>query len=332
VEYRRVKTSRTIDLIQAEEGYPVEVTAAVVGSFQMVRNYTGTVVGGMETEVVSAIGEYISKVLVHEGQAVTRDQVICELSHDNPSAGYMRARLNLDNAERELNRIQALYEQGAVPKQALDSAVLMRDMAGEALNSAEKLLYIRAPIAGIVTELTAEVGKMALPGESLARIVSKENVRVKVDVPARDRALIKNGQHVKLTNDDVQAQGTVKRIALSADPEGRNFTAWIELNGKPDGYGFSPGLIVDAAISVINTDSALVVPTDALDRVGSKWRIFIVKGSRARIHEVEIGGRSADEAWIRSGIEPGDQIVVSGANLLYDGAPVRIISRGVMSP
>jgi len=77
IERRSFEATRTIALIQAEEGYPVEIENAVVGNFSMSRKYTGTVIGGSEAVVVSPLPEYINSVLVKEGQYIDKDAVIC---------------------------------------------------------------------------------------------------------------------------------------------------------------------------------------------------------------------------------------------------------------
>ncbi len=327
VERRRADTTRTIAQIQAEEGYPVEVGDVTIGPFRMARSYTGTIVGGKQSVVISSLSEHVSRVLVAEGQYVDKDQVICELSSDNPSASHARAQLALNNAEKEFKRVQKLFEEGAVSQQVLDGVKLQRDLAREALEVSEQLLNLRSPISGVVTELEAEAGKLVMPGEPLAKVVSTEKARVEIQVPARDRKLIKPGALCTVTMDGVSTSGKVQRISLSADPQSRSFTAWITLDDRTRSHIFSPGLLVDVSIRTLDMKDALLVSPDALFREGERWSVYTVDEDTARLHDVDLGGISADIAWIRSGLKPGEKVVVSGSNLLFDGAPVRISSR-----
>lgn len=326
-ERRKVEATLTIAQIQAEKGYPIEVGKSSTGHFRMVNHYTGTVVGGKQSDVVSSLSEHISKVLVAEGQYVNKDQVICELSHDNPSASHAQAKLALENAEKELSRVQKLFDEGAVSEQILDGVILQRNFAVEALAASEQLLFIRAPFAGKITELNAEPGKLMTPGQPVAKVVSTENPRVKVQIPARDREKMKTGAICDLETDGISIKGKVRSISLSADPEVRTFTAWIDLTEKPKGFQFSPGLMVDVFVSVLEIEEAVLVSPDALIRKGEDWFIFAVEGERAILRDVMLGGQTRDAAWIKSGLDADVTVVVSGANLLFDGAPVRIISR-----
>jgi len=327
VTLRKVEPTMTIRDIQAREGYPVEVAQAAVMPFQLSARYIGTVVGGEQASVVAEIGEYIKSVAVKEGQWVDKDQVICELADDNPTARYQTAKLALANAELELTRMHKLHEQGAVSKQQLDMVTLQRDVARENLKTGEKLLSLCAPIAGRVTELTAEVGYFAAPGLPLAKIVSNDRLRGDVKIPSGDRKLINSGASATIQADGNSVAGKVSRVALSADPKERTFTAWVDFNEPTQDFAFSPGLLVDVSINVRDVPDAVVVHPDALIRAGEHWRVYVVDGKHAKLRDVEVGGRKSDAAWISSGLNQGETVVVSGANLLFDGAPVRIITR-----
>jgi len=327
IERRSVEATRTIALIQAEEGYPVEVEQAVIGNFSMSRKYTGTVIGGKEAVVISSLPEYVNSVSVKEGQYVEKDAVICELSRDNPNAGYAQAKLAHNTIEKEFGRMQKLFDEGAVSEQMLDGFKLQFDLATENLSTIEKLLYVRAPISGRVTELLAEPGLYAAPGFPLARIISTGKARVMVKIPASDRELIKPGAACMISTDGSSIKGKVDRISYSADAEGRSFSGWINFTEKTAEYQFSPGLLVDVTINVLNVKDAVLISPNALIREGEQWSAYTVVDDKAILNAIEIGGQSSDAVWVRSGIDSGAEVIVSGANLLNNGSQVRIISR-----
>ena len=164
-------------------------------------------------------------------------------------------------------------------------------------------------------------------GMPVAKIVSNEKARVQVQIPAQDRELIKSGAACEISTDGATISGKVKRISTSADPEDRSFTTWINLSEKTKSYNFSPGLMVDVSINILDLKEAVIVTPDALIREGEKWFIYSVNGNQVMLHNVEIGGQTADAIMIKSGIDPGTIVVTRGANLLYDGAQIRIVTR-----
>lgn len=327
IDQRKVAAIETIAMIQAKEGYPVETVVATQDKFNMTRRYTGTVVGAEETAVISMIGEYIDEVLVRQGDVVKQDQPLFRLSKNNPTARYHSAKLALDNAEIELKRIQTLFDQGAVSKQAVDGMTLQRDLARDGLRISESLLEIRAPLDGVIGELTGEVGQFASPGFPLAKIVSVAKPRVRIHIPAGDRELVKVGTVCNLRTNGTVIKGRIERIALSAEQKDRSFQAWITLDGNPNSKAFSPGLLIDVEVNVLSVDQAVLVPPSALIRTGDHWKLFTIEGGKAVVKAIEVGGKNGSFAYIRAGISAGEEVVVSGANLLFDKAPVRIINR-----
>ncbi|MBM3326607.1 MAG: efflux RND transporter periplasmic adaptor subunit [Calditrichaeota bacterium] len=328
LERHQAAADPTILEIQAAEGYPVEVESAAIKPFRLSRLYTGTLTGREEADIVPMVGEYIARVLVREGQRVTAGQIICELSKDNPSAGYRQAELALENAGRELQRIQTLFDKGAVARQMLDGITLQRDIAKRNFELSQRLLTLTTPIAGTVANLTAEAGKFAAPGMPLAKVIAADRLRATFEVPAVDRNEIVIGANCRITAAGATASGKVERIALSADQEGRAFTAWIKIDDAPDNLAFSPGLMADIEVFVFDVPQALVVAPEAILRRGDDYHLFIVDNGKAKLLPVEIGARASDAVWIRSGLEPGAQVVIAGADLLSDGAPIRISKRG----
>ena len=326
-QQRQTADIETIQQIQYKEGYPVEVIQTKIEPFRLIRRYTGSVVGGAEASVMAVIGEYIDTINVSEGMRVSAGDIIIRLSRDNPSARYQAVVLALQNVNREVERLQALFDQGAISRQMLDNVILQRDLSRDALETAENLLDVRAPIDGIVTELNAEVGQYATPGRPLARIISTGRPRVKINVPAGDREWIKRGLKCEVSATGVRSEGHIQRIALSADMEGRNFIAWIVLDERTDNPLFSPGLLVDVSVRVVNLAEAVTISTDALLRSGDNWNVYVISEGHANLRKVDFGGRNAQSAWIRSGLDAGVSVVISGANLLYEGALVRVISR-----
>lgn len=55
--------------------------------------------------------------------------------------------------------------------------------------------------------------------------------------------------------------------------------------------------------------------------------VFVVEGGRARLHKVQLGARNGGSAWVRSGLTPGQQVVVYPPAAVRDG--VRVSARKV---
>jgi HlyD family secretion protein len=169
-------------------------------------------------------------------------------------ASLARAQADLDGAQRDLARLDALLESGAVPRQARDDAATRRDIAeagvAEARASLKRLeagarpqeleagrtrvvaaesdvvrarqavtdAVIVAPRAGIISEKLVEAGEMVGPGTPLAVLIDLETAWLNVYVPGPDLGRIRIGQPARITTDDGQTRdGTVSFIAPEAE-------------------------------------------------------------------------------------------------------------------
>jgi multidrug efflux system membrane fusion protein len=79
-----------------------------------------------------------------------------------------------------------------------------------------------------------------------------------------------------------------------------------------------------------NRPSALVVPLSAIVQAkDGKYGVFTVTdssaGEIARLHTVEIGAVTGTEISVLNGVQAGDRIITTGANLLKDGQPVEVL-------
>jgi multidrug efflux system membrane fusion protein len=85
-----------------------------------------------------------------------------------------------------------------------------------------------------------------------------------------------------------------------------------------------PGASVDVAL-VLDVDKRVVVVPDAAIQVGQESKhVFVVEGSKAKLRNVEIARSNEKIAVVRSGLRPGERVVVEGQVRLRDGAAVSV--------
>jgi HlyD family secretion protein len=87
----------------------------------------------------------------------------------------------------------------------------------------------------------------------------------------------------------------------------------------PLGHGFR----VDVRVVVFEADNVVRVPTDALVRNGAGWAAFRIEHGRARFTPVNIGDGGEDFHLVRSGLAPGQRVILFPSDTLRDGDVVR---------
>ena len=92
--------------------------------------------------------------------------------------------------------------------------------------------------------------------------------------------------------------------------------------GLGDGYRVGVQLVVQRVDDALQVPVSAVVPWNEGDRHG--MAVFLVQSGRARVAQVELGGRNGDQAWVRGGIEAGSTVVVYPPPGVKDGGRVKV--------
>jgi RND family efflux transporter MFP subunit len=145
-------------------------------------------------------------------------------------------------------------------------------------------------------------------------------LRVTADVDEEDIPRVHAGQRVLMRADAFEGQvlsGTVSDITPAGDPRLKVYRVRIAL---PDDTTLRIGMTVEANIVVRETDSAVLVPDQAVAG-GAVW---VLEGDTVRRVPVVTGVRGARRVEIREGLEAGARVVLDPSPRLVDGGRVRL--------
>jgi HlyD family secretion protein len=119
----------------------------------------------------------------------------------------------------------------------------------------------------------------------------------------------------------VEPFGRTEISALGVEEQRVNVIAHLRDPATAPALGH--GFRVDLRVVVSRQDNVLRVPVDALLRDGAGWAVFRIEGGRARWTPIEVGEGGERHRAVRSGLEPGDRVVLFPGDVLEDGARVR---------
>jgi Cu(I)/Ag(I) efflux system membrane fusion protein len=186
---------------------------------------------------------------------------------------------------------------------------------------------LRAPIGGVLVELTAREGMTVMPGETLFRINGLATVWADAQVPEGQAGLLRPDAAVEARASalpDEVFRGTLQAILPEVDPVTRTIKARIELE-NPNAR-LVPGMFVAVALDS-EASERLTVPTEAVIRTGRRTVVMIVDES-GMFHaaDVETGLETNGRIEIESGLEVGQRVVASGQFLIDSEANLRTTS------
>ncbi len=189
-------------------------------------------------------------------------------------------------------------------------------------------ITLAAPIAGVVTELTAREGMTVMPGATLFRINGLATVWAEAAVPESQIALLRPGTKVRAQSPAAPGttfEGRVQAILPAVDPTTRTLKARVELANA--GAALVPGMFVQMQFMDMREQKALLVPTEAVIQTGKRTLVMLAEEGenrgRFRPVEVEIGIESGGQTEVRRGLEAGQRVVVSSQFLIDSEASLK---------
>ena len=308
-----------------------------------------TVVEGTFAETIDALGAVttraghvavlaapaptrISRVFVAAGTPVKRGDPLVEFEQAPFDAAAASADAALSAAERAAARTQRLADAGVLPRKEAEAAstelAVARSVAVTAHRSRD-LSTLRAPIAGVVTRISAVLGASADPSQALVEIADPQALDVLLVLSPSDAARARAGQQVSLfAGDDTPgapgapvARGRVADVALIVDSASGGVSVRVGIESATRMLRIAEALT--GRIAVAQHARAIVVPAESLVPSGDGFRVFVVdRAGIAHATEVTVGGRSPSGVWIVKGIGAGDRVVTRGAYGMDDSAKV----------
>jgi RND family efflux transporter MFP subunit len=297
-----------------------------------------------EAKIRAELGGSMLEVHVEEGQTVMRGTLLGRIetrtlddARQSAASAVRNAENQLGVAQREVERTEKLVNAGAIAARELD-VVKSNVTAVEAqladakarLASAERQLgdaVIRAPIAGIVSKKSVNVGDVVSNGTELFTVIDPSSMRLEAAIPSEDLSQLKIGAAVEFTvrGYDQTFAGRIERIAPQADSTTRQVPIFVTIPNV--GGRLVAGLFAEGRV-VAQSASGLVVPVNAVNTTAqSPWVLRVTNGRTERVN-VALGlrdprtervlvasGLAADDTLLRGasqGITPGTSVQLSG--------------------
>jgi RND family efflux transporter MFP subunit len=269
---------------------------------------------------------YVERLRVDfTGQAVTRGQPLLEIYSPELLAAQ-REYLLAVRARQEMaeSGVASLATQGEELLGSARRRLQLLDVPEAEIERLEKggeprrTTTLYAQVQGIVIQKMVAPGSRVTPAEPLFEVADLGRVWVLADVYERDLAAVKVGTRglVRATFlPDRSWPGTVSFVTPSVDPATRTVKARLEVANP--GLVLKPEMFVDVTLEG-GRGRGLVVPESAVIDTGSRRVVFIDRGEgRYEPREVTLGLKVPGGYEVRSGLERGDRVVVSG-NVLLD--------------
>lgn len=313
--------------VQSASATRVEVATLLPSDASITLALPGEVEGSRDAVLASSLGGQVERVYVDDGDAVRKGQRLVSVDAEIYAAQVAQGEAQLALAESTLRRTEQLGDLAS--EATLDKSRTDVEVARASLRMSRAQLdraVIDAPFEGIIGQIDLEVGEYVGPGSPVVRVVDLDPVKITLSVPDRDVVALVEGMEVTVSANARSGlySGTVTHIGPAADLRTRAFPVEVEV-ANPDRQ-LLPGMIVNVVAQRTLQDDALVIPQEWVVSTLTDQGVFLAAGGYAVWRPVALGQVVRDQVVVRSGLQAGDRIVITGHRDLAPGDEL-LISR-----
>jgi RND family efflux transporter MFP subunit len=234
------------------------------------------------------------------------------------------SKADFEAAEKTLSNSQVDFEAGNVSIQTAEANINSQKVSLSNLQDNLNNTVIKAPISGVISEKTMNIGQMASAGTALAKVNNISSLYATIQIPQDKINNVKIGQpaSVTLEGSDKAYSGTAQNIDLSADATARVFNCKIKVDNTDN--MLHPGVFGKVELISDQKTQTISVPINALVGTEGDYSVFINDNGASKKQKVTIGDTEQNNVQITSGIKDGDQVICTNTSNLQDGDEIEI--------
>lgn len=325
---------------------PIAVeTATVQSSGSSFMSTSGQIKALDQATMSTRMMGYIEEIPVEVGQKIKKGQQLIRINSQELSAKKAqvaaqinKAEANLKNAKRDYERYQNLLEKNSISQKEFDNVETAYNMAKANQEAAQQMkaevqsqfayTNLQAAFDGVVTNIYAEVGNLAKPGEPLLTIENSSKFEVRTSVSESQISSIKAGDEVEvfITSLDLNTKAKVSEVAGSASQTNGQYIIKVILNESPKSVKSGMYAKVKFKTEDKNSnESQLMIKKNAIVSKDELQGVYTISSSdTAILNWLRLGKTQGDMVEVISGISADNTYILKADSRLYNGAPIRL--------
>ena len=317
-------------LSAAQELATAEVTR---GSSVSSAWYEGHIEAVTETTIAAQVAGVIQQIQVNAGDSVSAGQVLAQIdaTHAKQQQAALTAQVDAGRAElhalsQELQRQKQLFAKNYISKAALERIEAQQRAATAQLKAQQAqaqaaqvqtdFFIIRAPYDGVVIDVPAMQGDMAMPGTPLLSLFNPKALRVSAAVPvaAAEQANLsrKDTSTVRVLYE--QRALTVQNIQVLPTADRSTHTVRLRIGVANELNNLFPGQYVKVQLQQAATsgqDARLFIPKEAVIRRAELTAVYVLSDQhKPLLRQVRLGTTDNDRVEVRSGLSEGERVLL----------------------
>ena len=276
----------------------------------------------------------VKEVFIKNGDFVEKGQILMTFDDDETNKlnrSIEKERINLQKIQRDLNTTRELYKLGGASKDEVrnleDSARISQLNIDEYVEVLSKTATeVRSPVDGVVSNLKAQENYLVDTDSSLLEIIDADDLRIIVEIPEYNTQTVKLGQSIKvrqdISDDDKVYDGEItkiSRLSTTSSMTGENVLE-AEVKTNETIPNLVPGFKIKAVLQLKSDVKNIIIPKIALQNEEGKYFVYTLDDKNTiRKKIITIKNIVGDNIIVLSGLNPGEEIVLTPDNRLRDG-------------
>ena len=308
---------------------PVVVSSPFEYEFADRLEAIGTAYANESVVIAARVTKQIDRVRFADGQTIKAGETLVELEDSEERAQLAQARATRSDAKLRFDRVADLASRGTESQSRYDEVRTALDAANAGVEEIEARLAdlrIRAPFSGVLGLREVSPGTLLKPGDRITTLDDVDRIKLDFSVPETFLSMLAPGLEVKTQVAAYPGRvftGRVAAVDSRVDPETRAVRVRAEIDNSD--HAIRPGMLLSLVLQA-NLERSLAVAEQALVPSGSSQFVVVLDAeNKSKRVEVKIGRRVPGLVEIRSGLKPGDRVVIDGATLIPPGGVVKVL-------
>lgn len=314
---------------------------------------SGTVEPVTTVDIKSELAGEVRRLYVEEGDSVKVGDKLALVQQESSQARQVaqsrasleRTKLDLEEAERNLERKRELYELGFISKKDVEDAEKSYKSSKIQYDLSEKQLWlilggteqaesqsltsrtfdniiVSSPIKGLVISINVEVGEMITSGTqayggggtTIMTVADLSRMVVKADINEVDVGKVAKGQPVNIVFDAIKGktyQGRVRKLTPAGSIKQNIVVYPLEVEILDPDESIRPGMTADIDIIAGNAKGVLYVPKEAVIKRGNRSTVMLIEDGKPVPKEVITGLEDDVKVEIKEGLKEGDKVLIT---------------------
>jgi RND family efflux transporter MFP subunit len=240
------------------------------------------------------------------------------------------AQQELDDAESKDLSSESQVDAARAAAAAADQHVEVAHTDNDRVQALKNYTNVVAPLDGVIVWRYADTGALIQSGTNsneqdipIVRLSQSGLLRLRMPIPENDVQFVHIGDPMQVRVDAIGRSfaGRIVRFTRDVNFETRTMETEIDVDNKD--LSISPGMYANTQMQLDHAENIITIPVEALVLNGNRTTVYLLDaGNRVHVRNVEVGLRGSNLAEIKSGLEPGERVILGGQENYTEGEKV----------